>query len=191
MRILVKIHRLFLLFLCCAVIVSCNTHHTDDSKDVAEEVNDKKLRTKAAEKDAQYLVDAAAASYDHTRLADIALTNGTGQPIKKLATQLKDFNTRLIVQLNNIAGPKAITLPTAGTEKILKDAGAIIKATDESFNQEWKEKLGSLLQHQVNIFEKASVNVSDSGIREWFKKTLPVVRSQVSLIDSVANNFKP
>lgn len=186
MRLQVKLFPLFLLIFFCAAIFSCNGNRTEDSKDVAEEVNDKKLRNKDAEKDAQFLVDATAISYDQTRLAGIALTNGTGDHIKNLATQLKEADAKLIDQLNNIAGRKAITLPTEGTEKMLKDAGAMVDKTGKDFNKQWLDKAQQLHVKQLKTFEDASGNASDSTIREWFIKNLPVIQQQKAAMDSVA-----
>lgn len=45
---------------------------TATTKDVAENINDSALLTKAAEKDAQFAVDAAASSFGEVKLAQLA-----------------------------------------------------------------------------------------------------------------------
>jgi predicted outer membrane protein len=177
---------IFLAITFLVAILSCSNGKTEDSKEIAETVNDKKLRSKAAETDAQFLVNATATCYDINRMADIALTNGTGQPIKKLAKLIKDSNARLIDQCNNVAGRKAITLPTEGTEKTLQVAGAMVDKAGKDFNQQWFDKTGKLYTKQLQTFEVASGHATDSTIRDWFIQNLPAIQQQNATLDSVA-----
>lgn len=181
--------QLFLIMICCVTIISCNGYKTADSKDVAEEVNDKKLRNKAAEKDAQYLVDAAAASFNTIKIADVALTTATKNEIKEFAARLKKDHNAIAAQLKEIAGRKALTVPTESTEAGNENAAKLLKENVSGFNKAWLAQMKDLNEYCIKTYESAAATVQDSTIRHWFTSSLATIKSQGATITQMSGTI--
>jgi len=174
------------------VLTSCNTEDkkTEESKDVAEEVNDNKFDTKASEKDAQFVVEATSASFDEIRMADVALAKSTNAEIKKIAQQLKDDHSAMITELNSVAGKNTITVPAVASDDAGKYATRLMATDAKDFNKNWLEKVEDMHESSVKKYEEASEDATDVNIKNWATTTLVKIRAHLDMINKTQDMMK-
>lgn len=162
----------------------------NESKEVAEESNEKKFESNNAEKDAQFLVDAASGSYNEVEIAEVAIAKSVNAEIKKLAEQLKTDHSALITQLNGVAAAKNVTVPTAATDDANDAAKKLTDTKAGDFDKDWLEKVEEMHEKSVKKYEDASNNASDSTIKNWAASTLVKIRSHLDMINKMQAKMK-
>ena len=162
----------------------------EESKEVAEESNDKKFESNNAEKDAQFLVDATSGSYNEVQIAGVAIAKSANAEIKKLAEQLKTDHSALITQLNGVAAAKNVTVPTAATDDANDAAKKLTDTKAGDFDKDWLEKVEEMHEKSVKKYEDASNNASDSTIKNWAASTLVKIRSHLDMINKMQAKMK-
>lgn len=161
-----------------------------ESKEVAEETNDKKFESNNAEKDAQFLVDATSGSYNEVKIAEVAIAKSANAEVKKLAEQLKTDHSALITQLNGVAAAKNVTVATTATEDAAEEAKKLTDTKNGNFDKEWLEKVEDMHEKSVKKYEDASTNASDSTIKNWAASTLVKIKSHLDMINKMQDKMK-
>ena len=169
---------------------ACAENKEKESKEVAEETNEKKFETNNAEKDAQFLVDATSGSYNEVAIAEVALTRSANAEIKKMAQQLKTDHSALITQLNGVAAAKNVTVATAATEDANEAAKKLAETEPGNFDKNWLEKVEDMHETSVKKYEDASNNASDSTIKSWAASTLVKIRVHLDMINRMQDAMK-
>ncbi len=180
------------LFFSALLLTACNTEEkkTEESKEVAEEVNDEKFSTKASEKDAQFVVDATSASFDEIRIADVALAKSKNAEVKKIAQQLKDEHSAMITELNSVAGKSAITVPAVASDDASKTATRLMDSDIKDFDKNWLEKVEDMHEASIKKYEDASNNATDVNIKNWATTTLAKIRGHLDMINKTQDLMK-
>lgn len=154
-----------------------NSDTTATTKNEAEDKNDTALATRAAEKDAQFIVDVATSNYGEVKLAQLALKKSSNSEIKGIAKMIETDHTAVLNDLKAMASSKGITIPTeesgAAKDK-LKDL-ADDKASE--FDKEWCETQMDNHKNFINKFENAANDVSDPDLKNFVNTTLPKLRT--------------
>lgn len=158
-------------------ITSCQ-EQPKDSKEIAEERNDSAKDTKAAEKDAQFVVDVVAANYGEVELAKAAEQKSTNQEIKDLASMLESDHTALIGTLKDYAGKTNISVPASPTPEAQKDAQDMVDKNkkESDFNKEWTNTMIDKHEKTISKLEGDSSSISDPALQAIIAQALPKVR---------------
>lgn len=156
---------------------SIDTDTTATSRNEAEGKNDRALSSKAAEKDAEFVVDVVASNYGEVKLAKLGQQKSSHKDLKEVAKLLEADHTAVLNDLKSLASSKSITIPTEETPEAkdkLKELGAD-KASE--FDKEWCETL--MDSHKVSItrFENAADDISDPDIKNFVNSVLPKLRT--------------
>src|SRR5262245_22360587 len=81
-------------------VVSCQQRERrEDSQQLAKEANEDKFATRASERDAQFVVDAATGNYAEIKMAQVALDKSANPEIKTLAQNLENAHQGLLSEL--------------------------------------------------------------------------------------------
>jgi putative membrane protein len=160
-------------------IASCQgSSSTDDSKDIAEAKNDTTLDTKAAEKDAQFVVDVAAANYAEIEFAKVAIKRSSNKEIKDIANMLESDHKMFITQLKDYAGQHNISTPDSATADAQKSAWDLADNNKGSdFDKKWCSELLDKHEKTISKLESASNEVADPALKTWIADALPKIRS--------------
>jgi putative membrane protein len=164
--------------------VACN-NKPDDSKEVAEEHNDAKFdqnKTEGStvnEKDAQFLVDAAAINLEEIQLGQLAQQKATMQDVKDMGKMMEEQHTKSLNELKDLAAKKMITIPTSPTEDGQDHYNKLNDKTGHDFDKEYCDKMVNGHKDAIDKFEKASANCNDADIKEWASATLPALRNHL------------
>src|SRR4026208_1304978 len=100
-------------FFVAAFLFSCHRNNTnEDNKDKAEKYNEAKF-DKAAEKDAQFVVDAADISLTEMNLGQQAQANAADAETRQLGAMMYNDHKKAYNELASLAARKSITVPVA------------------------------------------------------------------------------
>jgi putative membrane protein len=155
---------------------SSNTDTTATSKDDAEEKNDSALATRAAEKNAQFLVDAVASNYGEIKLAKIGQQNSSHAELKEVAKLLEADHTAVLNDLKSLASAKSITIPTEENADAKDELKELKEEKASTFDKDWCEMLMDSHKNSILRFESASKDLTDADIKTFVDKVLPKLR---------------
>lgn len=161
-------------------MASCtDTKKPENTKVVAEEHNDTKFDNTSKEKDSQFLVDAAEINLEEIQLGQLAQQNSNMSDIKELGKMMEKEHSKSLVSLTALAGEKMIAIPTTITNEAKDAYDKLTKKLDADFNYEYCEMMVKGHKAAISIFEKATIECTDSDIRYWAFETLPNLRKHL------------
>lgn len=162
---------------------ACSDNQTaqkqEDTKKVAEEHNEAKFDTRASEKDAQFLVNAAEINMEEIKLGELAQQKSAMADTKTLGKMMVDDHTKALGELTALAKKKSVSLPAAATNKA---EGAYKKLNDtkaNKFDKEYADMMVTGHKDAISAFEKASTECTDADIKQWATTMLSGLRSHL------------
>ena len=156
---------------------SNNSDTTATTKNEAEEKNDSALSTKAAEKDAQFVVDVVASNYGEVKLAKLAQQKSSSKELKEVAKMLEADHSAVLNELKSMASNKGIVIPS---EENGESKDKLKELTDEKaseFDKEWCEILMDNHKNSISKFENAANDISDPDLKNFVNTVLPKLRT--------------
>ncbi|MFM9944433.1 MAG: DUF4142 domain-containing protein [Bacteroidia bacterium] len=148
----------------------------DDSKEAAEEKNDETFETRTTEKDAQFLVNAAEIGLEEVKLAQLALTRSKNPDVKELATMMESEHTKANKDLVELAIKIGVTIPTVLTKNGEDAFNKLNDNGNKKFDKEYCDMMVNGHKKVIELFEKASVDATDTDIKNWAGTMLPTLR---------------
>ncbi|MEP7264533.1 MAG: DUF4142 domain-containing protein [Bacteroidota bacterium] len=160
------------------IVAACN-QKAEDPKDTAEDHNEAKFDDNKAEKDAQFLVEAATIDLKEIQLGELAVMNASSQDVKDLGKMMQDAHTKNLNDLQSLAANKSITIPASLTEDGQDDYKKLSEKKGTDFDKEFCDMMVNGHKDAVDKFEKASTDCEDADIKGWAASTLPVLRTHL------------
>jgi len=160
-------------------ISSCMNNKVAGTKEVSEGKIELKFDNTNSEKDAQFLVDAAAINHEAISLGKLAQQKGSIKHVKEFGKMIEDASTKSLVELTALATTKNIPLPayeTIGNQYVYKKLN---EKSGNEFGREYSDRMVKRHKDAVALFEKASTDSSDPDIRAWSIAKLPTLRKHL------------
>jgi putative membrane protein len=172
---------LYLGFLSLSLLVihSCDNGNPDDSKEIAEDQNEERFDDRKSEKDANFLVEAAAINLEEIKLGELAQQKGTMADTKALGKMMVDEHTTALNDLKALAADKSITIPEVITEDGQDAYDDLKEESGMDFDKEYCSMMVRGHRSAIRKFEKASSNAEDSDIRNFASSMLPSLRTHL------------
>lgn len=149
----------------------------DESKNIAEENNEDKFNSGAAERNAQMVVNVAALGHAELEMAKAAKTKSKNKTIKNLAASLQADQTLLMKQLKQFAANRNISVPDSATEADRREAMKMAENNSSSqFDREWCKELLNKHEMMIAEMEEAATTATDPALRAWINDALPKIR---------------
>jgi putative membrane protein len=167
-----------MIFAVMLTVIACN-QRPEDTKDAAEDHNEAKFDDKSTEKDAQFLVEAAAINLNEIQLGQLAGTNATMQEVKDLGKMMEDEHSKKLEELKTLAAKKTVTIPVSATEQGQDDYKKLSEKTGKDFDKDFCDMMVKGHKDAIDKFEKASSECNDAEIKEWATATLPALRNHL------------
>jgi putative membrane protein len=191
------ISRIVALLLVAAFALSCgpkNSNETDSSK-VAADANEDKFQSKEGEKDAEFVAQTVACNFGDIQLSQLAQQKTNNEQVKEVAKNIEANHSKLLKDLQDLAGEKAISVPTEAEDAKKRKIEDLTKETDiRDFNKEWCKEMVSSHEKTIKDFEDRWEKTEDPELKNWIAETLPQLRSHLDKIkscdESVANASK-
>lgn len=186
-----KVTRPLSIAMLCATLsltVSCS-HKPEDSKDMAENMNDEKFEGKA-EKNAEKLVDAYSSNLFEVRVSENASLNATTPEVKNLAMMLVEKHNQMNQEVQALATKKQVSLPTDLTDDQKNDIEKLAQKRGVEYDKAYTEKMKEKHEDAIRTYEKIADKCDDPEIRDWAAKNVTEVRSHLDMVVSAHNTVK-
>lgn len=161
-----------------SIAMSCQDEtKPEESKKVAEELNDDKFKTDTSEDKAQFVVDAAAGNYGEIKLAQLAIQKSTNKDIQAIAKTLEADHTAALDELKTLAASKAINIPTEEPDKTKELITDLSDDKPADFDKAWVKALMDKHEKTISSYEKELNDSKDEALKAWITKVLPIIRT--------------
>lgn len=151
----------------------------DDPKEIAEDQNEEKFDDRQSEKDADFLVEAAAINLEEIKLGELAQERGMMEDTKALGKMMVNEHTAALKDLKALAAKKNITIPAVLTEDGQDAWDDLNEEKGMSFDKEYASMMVQGHKSAIRKFENASSNAEDADIRNWASSMLPGLRTHL------------
>ncbi len=154
---------------------SRNKMTDQDSKENAEDHNDAKF-SQNAEKDAQFLVEAADISLKEIEVAKLASTKGNMKEVRDLGAAIQHDHQMAYDEITGLARKKNISVPTVMSDSYKRDYNDLSDKRGNEFDKDLCDAMVSEHKTAIDKFEKASKESTDPDIQAWASNQLPSLR---------------
>ncbi|HLP21998.1 MAG TPA: DUF4142 domain-containing protein [Chitinophagales bacterium] len=164
------------------IALSCNNkpgNSTEDTAKIATEQNDTKFENKKQENDAQFLVDATAASLQEIKLGSLAMERSNSKEVRDLGKMMVEAHTKALKEARDLAKTKQVTVPDSITSDTYTVYTDLSSKSGNDFNKAYCEKLIEAHKDAIGKFEKETSDSRDQDIKEWSAGMLPELRKHV------------
>ena len=165
---------LAILSIVLAGFVSCNSSK-DESKAQAEDANEQKF-DKAAEKDAQFVVDQVAGNYAEVKMAQLAQQKSTNTEIKSIAAMLESDHTAVLNDLKSFATKKNISVPAEESQDAKDKIQTLNDTQPAAFDKKWCDELMAKHEKGIKTYEDASTSLEDPELKSWAANLVPKLK---------------
>lgn len=187
---LIKYTAIGVLSVSTLVFTSCKDKAPEDTKEAAQEINDKNLEGHTAEKNAQYAVDAYSDGLFEIELSKFAKEKATDTEVKTLASEMIEAHTKANAELKQIADQKNIVLAQGLSEEQQDKITKGMKKEGAEIDEFYAEELVSSHKDAVKLFEKASEKEEDADFKNFFASKLPEIRHHLEKAEGLENKIK-
>lgn len=177
------------------VIIACN-NAGKDSVEQADSVNreaQKDTMTTAPVPDANtsaFLVDATNGGMAEVQLSRIAVERSTNAAVKNFANLMINDHTSANDQMMALAAKKNVALPSDVSDENRKKSDELMKKSAKDFDKEYVDMMVKDHEAAVNLFERASNNVSDAEVVSFINNILPKLRSHLESVKALKKSLK-
>ncbi len=161
------------------ILAFASCESTEDSKDVAKDMNEERFDDRDAEKDANFLVDAAAMLHKNVKLGELAASNSSSASVKELGSMIASMHANDIASLNSLASNKGIVLPDSASHNVVNTYNDLTEKRGLDFDKAYTDKVVSSHKDAIDKFEDIAENAKDAEIRTWATNMLPNLRDHL------------
>lgn len=172
---------------------ACNSNKSEDSKEVAEEQNEKKMDDtpmEALEDDSKFAVAAADGGMIEVKLAELAATNASSQVVKDFAKNMVSDHSKANEELKALAQQKNITLPMALSDDKQKDYDDLAKKQGKDFDKAYASYMVDDHDEDVKEFEKAAKDCKDAELKAWAGGKVPTLQHHLEMAKKMKDATK-
>lgn len=125
------------------------------------------------------------------QLGKLAQQKASSYKVKEFGERMISDHTPADQELKNIAQKSNILLPDTMLAADQKTYNELSGYSGGVFDKNYMDKMVEDHKEDIKEFEEAIQNVNNQEIREWAKKTLPVLRQHLKLAQKTLNELKP
>ncbi len=196
---------LFTSILASSLLISACGNKHKDSAQVADSSNASRDTTKVVsgdttkigyrtdgvnKDDAKFAVEAASGGMAEVALGKLAQQNASNAKVKDFGAMMITDHTKANDELKALAKTKNIVLPDTPATDEQKIKADLSAKTGADFDKAYVKDMVEDHKQDIKVFEDASKSCKDPDIRAYATKTLPVLKSHLSAIESIQNSMK-
>lgn len=168
---------------------SCG-NKSQDSTEVAEAENDKKLDTLDLKADGEFAVAAADGGMLEVTLGKLAQTKSTTPAIQELGKTMELDHSKAGEELKAIAGQKNISLPDSLSEKNQRLVDDLNQKAGKDFDKAYADLMVDDHQEDIDVFRKESEKGNDAELKAWATAKLPILAHHLEMAKLARETLK-
>jgi len=189
----VKSILLFILaFTIMLLLVTCaNRSKEEDSKEIAEEENEKRFKDKASELDARFVVEVVSSNMAELKMAQVGEQLAKKTEVKEIASMLKAQHIDIIDRFKTYAELRQISLPTDITTDAKRTEENVIDDGDQStFDREWCKDIAQMYEESNKKFNDLLPQLSDPELKDLASQVSPIIQLHYEKLLSCRERLK-
>lgn len=135
--------------------------------------------TPLAGEDTTFAKEAASAGLMEVELGNLAQQNAANPRVKSFGQMMVRDHSTANNELKSLAMAKNMMLPDSMMKKHRDHVESMRKMTGKSFDNHYMDMMVKDHTEDVQKFEKASTSATDTDLKAWAGKTLPVLRTHL------------
>ena len=187
---LIKYTAIGVLSISAAIFTSCKDKAPEDTKEAAQEINDKNMEGHEAEKNAQFAVDAYSDGLLEIEMSKYVQEKSSNPDVKAVANEMIEAHTKVNAELKQIADQKNIVLAQGLSEEQQDKFTKGLKKEGADVDEFYSEHLVSAHKDAVKLYEKASEKEEDADLKSFFASKLPELRHHLEKAEGLENKVK-
>lgn len=136
-----------------------------------------------------FAMKAASGGMMEVTLGQLAQQKATNQRVKDFGAMMVSDHSKANTELSNIAAAKGLTLPST-MEKHQQHIDDLSKKEGNDFDKAYMKMMTKDHEKDIMAFEKAASGSSDSTIKGFAKRTLPVLRMHFDSAKAIQQSLK-
>lgn len=179
-----------------AIIAACNDagNTTTGSEDTTANRTGNDTATTntgtVAEKDAQFLMDAAASNMAEIKMGQLAQQKGNMQDVKDIGKMLETDHSAALADIRRLASARSVNLPAEENADAKEHHNDLSAKTGRDFDKDWCEHMIDAHEKSIAKFEDAQNNATDGEVKTWAANTLPKLRTHLDRLRECRNKLK-
>lgn len=158
----------FLLLCGCLAFSACTPKEREkDSKEIAENQNEKKFDNTEIENDTEFAVSAADGGMLEVQLGQLAQSKASSQQVKSFGKMMITEHSKANAELKALAAQKNISLPTSLSDKNQKKYDDLAGKTGKDFDDEYTTFMVKDHKEDIDKFKKEADKGDDMELRSW------------------------
>ena len=136
-----------------------------------------------------FAVEAASGGMMEVTLGQLAQQKGSNPRVQAFGAMMVSDHSKANTELQNIAAAKSFQLPSS-LEKHQQHINDISKKEGKEFDKAYMKMMVNDHEQDIKAFEKAAANSSDSAIKGFASRTLPVLRVHLDSAKAINRSLK-
>jgi putative membrane protein len=185
------------LVLSAILIYGCKSNntksHQEASKDSTNAMAESMDNISNAAVD--FATSAASSNMKEIALANAALKNANYSRLKELAQKIADAHTKANKDLQTACYSAGVTLPSGLSKSDQEEVDKVTGKDSKAFDRAFIKKIVSDQQKTMERLDNAAATMKDTSLRNYAKKTLPVVKANLqdarNVLEDVRKRYDP
>lgn len=166
------------------LLTACGSAPKKDNKEIAEDINNKKLEKGQQGEFAQHLVELAACNKYILQVLDLTLEKSNDTSLVRLAKNMHKDHERMDSELAFLAEARGVVLPTTLESGKKKELNDLSDDADEVFDKKALEGLTSLHRDSQDHLAGLIKSTDDTSAISWARKQEVMFADHLRLIQS-------
>jgi putative membrane protein len=185
----------FLLFGCCIALGACSpgAGQKDPVAD-AKFQNEKRIKeaavTERQERDAEFMVDAAANGMLELEMSKLAQQKAATPVVRNFAQRLVQQHGQVNTALRNLAQQKNLVLPGAMGKEQQDKYAELSAVAGTQFDKQFVAAVKELHKNDIDAFEDMSKEAYDGDIRGFAAKYLPTLEQHMEDVEAIEDQVE-
>lgn len=147
--------------------------------------------SKVSKADLELMEDITHANLAEIQTGKLALEKSSNEQVRKFAQQMIDDHTKAHQELQKLASPKGVTLPTDTDPQHKVIATALKALSGDTFDRQYMSQVGVADHKRTHeLLEKTQQTATDPELKAYAKKTMPVVHQHLTTAQQISGAGK-
>jgi putative membrane protein len=133
----------------------------------------------------EFIKDAASGGMMEVELGRLAATRAASPRVKEFGQRMVDDHGKANNELKQIAKQESVTLPETMTDQHREEVSRLSNLQGAEFDRAYMQAMLKDHQEDVEKFRQEASSGKDSSVRDFAKKTLPVLQSHLKMAQDI------
>ena len=165
------------------VMESCGGPSTANGEEQSSMLNSESASAESTmseeAKDQHFMDDATTLCLEQIDMGNLAIQKSNMKEVKELGALMVKDHANMLVEIQDMAAKKSITIPKSISEADKKDFNTLSEKYGQEFDKSYCDRMVRKHREAVNQFERASEHAADADIKAWASINLPMMRNHL------------